>query len=256
MKSLFSILEKARNKKNYRSSDEIIFFNKFKGMLKMHPYFSRYLECENDFDIIKANIIIKAIINKEELDKIINDAYLKHANKDVSEVKEIIKEKISDLPYIDYDNFKVYIPFFNKATNFVYSVDNEKMKQYPYIDLNRKFDPFIVEAFSTYETDVFSSLFTQLVRVEETRTSIAYYHYDFNAIFMINKQGSLDNIIYLFDKHLKNPHKYNIIERVKPLVRAYYNNDLLEFVNLLYKNGFVSYYIFRKICKVKKIWHF
>lgn len=253
MKSLFSILEKARNKKNYRSSDEIIFFNKFKGMLKMHPYFSRYLECENDFDIIKANIIIKAIINKEELDKIINDAYLKHANKDVSEVKEIIKEKISDLPYIDYDNFKVYIPFFNKATNFVYSVDNEKMKQYPYIDLNRKFDPFIVEAFSTYETDVFSSLFTQLVRVEETRTSIAYYHYDFNAIFMINKQGSLDNIIYLFDKHLKNPHKYNIIERVKPLVRAYYNNDLLEFVNLLYKNGFVSYYIFRKICKVKKI---
>lgn len=253
MKSLFSILEKARNKKNYRSSDEIVFFNKFKGMLKIHPYFSRYLECENDFDIIKANIIIKAIINKEELDKIINDAYLKHANKDVSEVKEIIKEKISDLPYIDYDNFKVYIPFFNKATNFVYSVDNEKMKEYPYIDLNRKFDPFIVEAFSTYETDVFSSLFTQLVKVEETRTSLAYYHYDFNAIFIINKQGSLDNIIYLFDKHLKNPHKYNIIERVKPLVRANYNNDLLEFVNLLYKNGFVSYYIFRKICKVKKI---
>ena len=70
MGSLFDILEKERNKKYYKYSEEINFFNKFKGMLKINPYFLKYLDCENDFDIIKANIIIKAIINKEELDKI------------------------------------------------------------------------------------------------------------------------------------------------------------------------------------------
>ena len=119
--------------------------------------------------------------------------------------------------------------------------------------MTKKYEPFLVEPFETYSVDLFNSLFTQLVKIDESRTSIAFYHYDFNAIFIINRQGTLDNIIYLFDKYLKNPHKYNIIERIKPLTRAYYNNDLAEFVNLLYKNGFVSYYVFRKICKVKKI---
>ena len=127
------------------------------------------------------------------------------------------------------------------------------MSDYPYIELNKKFEPFLVDPFSTYATNLFSSLFTQLVKVDESKTSVAFYHYDFNAIFIINRQGTLDNIIYLFDKYLKNPHKFNVIERVKPLVKAYYNNDLLEFVNILYKNGFVSYLVFRKICKVKKI---
>lgn len=253
MSSLFNILEKERNTRNYKYTDEVVFFNKFKGMLKINPYFAKYLDCENDFDIIKANIIIKAIINKEELDKIINDTYLKYDQSSIDEIKELIKEQVSDLPYIDYDNFKVYIPFFNKATNIVYSVENEKMKEYPYIELTKKYEPFLVEAFETYTIDVFNSLFTQLVKVDESKTTMAFYHYDFNAIFIINRQGTLDNIIYLFDKYLINPHKYNIIERIKPLIRAYYNNDLGEFVNLLYKNGFVSYYVFRKICKVKKI---
>lgn len=253
MGSLFDILEKERNKKYYKYSEEISFFNKFKGMLKINPYFLKYLDCENDFDIIKANIIIKAIINKEELDKIIEDTYLKYDKSSINEIKDLIKEQVSDLPYIDYENFKVYIPFFNKATNFVYSVENEKKKEFPYIDLTKKYEPFLVEPFETYSVDLFNSLFTQLVKIDESRTSTAFYHYDFNAIFIINRQGTLDNIIYLFDKYLKNPHKYNIIERIKPLTRAYYNNDLAEFVNLLYKNGFVSYYVFRKICKVKKI---
>lgn len=252
MESLFDILEKNRNKKSYRHCDEISFFNKFKGMLKVNSAFSKYIDCENEFDIIKANIIIKSIINKEELDKIINDCYLT-SNQDVFEIKEQIKERISDLPYIDYDNFKVYIPFFNKATNVVYSVDNEKMSDYPYIELSKKYEPFLVNAFDTYTTDVFSSLFTQLVKVDESKTSVAFYHYDFNAIFIINRQGTLDNVIYLFDKYLINPHKFNIIERVKPLVRAYYDNDLFKFVNILYNNGLVSYIVYRKICKVKKI---
>lgn len=253
MKSLFTILQKYQNRKNVIHSNEFTFFNNFKGMLKMHPDFATYLDCENDFDIIRSNIIIKSIINKEELDHIISDTYLEKKGSSDEEIKEIIKEKTSDLPYIDYLNFKVYIPFFNKSTNMIYSIENEKMREYPYIDLEKKFTPFLVNPFETYETALFDSLFTQLVKVDESETTVAFYHYDLNAIFIINRQGSLDNIIYLFDKYLINPHKYNIIERIKPLIKAYYNNDLVEFVNLLYKNELISYYIFRKICKIKNI---
>ena len=229
------------------------FFRNFKGILKSNPIFNKYLEINNDFDIIRVNIIIKSIINKDELDNIINDMYIANANVGVESIKDDIKEKISDLPYISYDNFKIYIPFFNKATNIIYSNESEKMFQYPYVSLFKKFEPFFVDAFETYNIDLFNSLFTQLVKISESNTSVAFYHYDFNAIFIINRQGTLDNIIYLFDKHMKNPHKYNIIEKVRPLVNAYYDNDLSLFIYLLYKNDLVSYYVFRKICKLYQV---
>ena len=253
MGEIYNILKKERNKKGIYNCSEMTFFRNFKGILKSNPIFNKYLEIDNDFDIIRANIIIKSIINKDELDNIINDMYIANANVGVESIKDDIKEKISDLPYISYDNFKIYIPFFNKATNIIYSNESEKMFQYPYVSLFKKFEPFFVDAFETYNIDLFNSLFTQLVKISESNTSVAFYHYDFNAIFIINRQGTLDNIIYLFDKHMKNPHKYNIIEKVRPLVNAYYDNDLSLFIYLLYKNDLVSYYVFRKICKLYQV---
>ena len=117
----------------------------------------------------------------------------------------------------------------------------------------KKYDSFIIDPFESYNVDLFSSLFTQLVKIDESFTSVAFYHYDFNAIVIINKQGTVDNVIYLFDKYMKNPHKYNIIDKVKPLVQAYYNNDFNHFVYLLYKNDLISYHVFRKICKPSKL---
>lgn len=253
MGNIYNILKKNRSKKGLSNCSEMVFFKNFRGILKMNPIFSKYLEIDNDFDILKANIIIKAIINKEELDNAINDMYIANANLSLDSIKDDIREKISDLPYISYDNFKIYIPFFNKATNIVYSNDSEKMFQYPYIELFKKFESFIVDPFETYNIELFSSLFTQLVKISESPTAVAFYHYEFNAIFIINKQGSLDNIIYLFDKYMKNPHKYDIIEKVRPLVQAYFDNDLSLFIYTLYKNDLVSYYVFRKICKQYQI---
>lgn len=253
MGEVYNILKRERDKKGISNCKEMIFFHKFKGILKSNPIFFKYLEIDNDFDIIKANIIIKSIINKDELDNIINDMYVANANLSVESIKDDIKERISDLPYIAYDNFKIYVPFFNKATNIIYSNESEKMFQYPYVELYKKFEPFFIDPFETYNIDLYSSLFTQLVKILESDTAVAFYHYDFNAIFIINRQGTLDNIIYLFDKHMKNPHKYNIIEKVRPLVEAYFNNDLSLFIYLLYKNDLVSYYVFRKICKIYQV---
>ena len=253
MGKIFNILKKERSKKGIDSCSEMVFFHQFRGMLRSNPIFMKYADIDNDFDIIKANIIIKSIINKDELDSVINDMYIANANLSVDSIKDDINERISDLPYISYDNYKIYVPFFNKATNIVYSTESEKMFQYPYVELFKKFEPFTIDPFETYNIDLYSSLFTQLVKVSESETAVAFYHYDFNAIFIINKQGTLDNIIYLFDKHMKNPHKYNIIEKVRPLVNAYFNNDLSLFIYLLYKNDLVSYYVFRKICKIYQV---
>ena len=92
MGEVYNILKKERNKKGLSSCAEMVFFHKFKGMLKSNPIFFKYLEVDNDFDIIKANIIIKAIINKDELDNVINDMYVANAN--ISQLKTILKKEL------------------------------------------------------------------------------------------------------------------------------------------------------------------
>ena len=81
MGEIFNILKRERNKKGIYNCSEMTFFRNFKGILKSNPIFNKYLEINNDFDIIRVNIIIKSIINKDELDNIINDMYIANATK-------------------------------------------------------------------------------------------------------------------------------------------------------------------------------
>lgn len=253
MKSVFKILEHERSKSIISHSEEVKFFNSHKYLLKSDNLFSIYSEANNIFSIIQANIIIKSIINKEYLDDIISEEYLKNDNSNLKVIKNKIKERSLDLPCIKYKKYKVFVPFFNKITNIIYSIDNEKMNNDPYLGLKKKFSPFIVDPFETYNIELYDSTFTHLIKVDEDTTSVAFYDYNLSCIFIVNKQGSLDNIIYLFDKRIKNKDSSGIIERIKPIIKSYYENNLNDFVYNLYKNGFISYYVFNKICKEKNL---
>ena len=98
MGQIFKILKKARNKKAIKRSEEYTFFKKFKGMLKSNAAFNKYLDIEDDFDIVKANIIIRSIINKEELDSIIDAENVTNQNESTEKIKMRLKERICDLP--------------------------------------------------------------------------------------------------------------------------------------------------------------
>lgn len=252
MSTVLRILEKNKNKKVIKKSDEFRFFRQFKGLLKSHPLYQEYYDVEDEFDVIKANIIIKSIINKLEIERLIEKEYSEHPSETIDQIKERIENDIKELPHINYPNQKVYIPFFNKSTNLLYTTQNEKLKEVPYNSLIKKFEPFYVDAFETYNIDLFTSLFTKFVKIYNYKNSAAFYHYDMNAIFIISNQGALENVIFLFDKYLKNPHKSNAISRTKELIEAYFNNDLDKFIFVLYNNEFVSNKTFKKICKAIK----
>ena len=254
MGQIFKTLEKYRNKKFLEKSEELKFFNRYKGLLKINQNFFDYLEIDDEFDVIKANIIIKSIINKEELDRLFDESLsieeLAH-NKD--KFNEYFEENIKELTHINYEEFKIYIPFFTAATNSVYYREHEKMKDYPYFGLKKKYDSFVIDPFLTYNLSLFDSGFVNLIKISENNTCTAYFHKEFNSILIINNQGSIDNIIYLFDRFIKNPNKSNIITRLEALVEAYFSNEMNDFINILYKNNFISYFIFNKICKKKGI---
>jgi len=178
-KSIFKILEKERNSKTF-NDEESDFFYKNKNILKNDPQFSKYLTVENDFDIIKANIIIRGLKNKEDIDTFIIEGF----KNNIPNLNEILKEKCLDYPYIKYDDYRVYFPFFNRITNGVYSNEVEKLKESPYSDLFLNYKAFIVDPFDTYGVDLFDSSFTKLVKVSEDLTTVSYFSYHLNCIFV------------------------------------------------------------------------
>lgn len=247
-KSIFKILEKEKNSKTF-NDEESDFFYKNKNILKCDPAFAKYLLVENDFDIIKANIVIRGLKNKEDIDTFIIEGF----KNNIPNFSGILKERCLDYPCIKYDDYKVYFPFFNRITNGVYSNELSKLKDNPYSDLFLNYKAFLVDPFDTYGIDLFDSSFTKLVKVSEDLTTVSFFSYHLNCIFVINRQGGIDTMIYLFDKHLKHPNKSHVIDRVKVVLESYYTNQMRDFVSSLYKNEFISYKVFKKICKVKKI---
>lgn len=250
---IYEYLYKCRNKKRFNSSEEFNLYKNYKHLLEEEASFNKYLDLNDLFDIIKASILIKGIINKTTIDKIIDEEFLNQNFNTIDEIYENIKERTLDLPYLKVEGQKIYIPFFNRSTNLIYSTNYNETLTEPYINLRNKYSPFIVDPFETYKLNLFSSLFTKFIKISEDETSVAYYHYDLATIFVINKQGYLDNYICLFDKFLKNPSKERIIDRVKLVMDEYYANNLTGFIYALYENNLISFYVYRRLCKWKNI---
>ena len=90
---LFKILEKESNKKKIRKSDDYKFFNENKFELNKNPYFEKYGEVSNIFDVICSNIVICGLQNKEKLDKIIEEEYFASGERKIENIKNEINER-------------------------------------------------------------------------------------------------------------------------------------------------------------------
>ncbi len=253
MKNIYSILNKYKNNRIINKSNEFSFYNKYCEILYDNVNFKKYTEINNLFDLIKANIIIRSLLNKNYIDKCIKTEF---SNKKFNTKEEIIcniNNKINNLIYMDYNSYKIYIPLFNLETNNIYVNYIEKMNVNPYDKLFNKFEYFLINSFEVYKLNLYESRFCELVKIIEDDTSVAYYHYELRTIFIINNQGYLDNIISIFDKNMKNINNDNIIERIKMVMLKYFEGDLSGFIYSLYEEKLISNKVFRKLCKIKRI---
>ncbi|MDY4849089.1 MAG: hypothetical protein SO176_02380 [Bacilli bacterium] len=61
----------------------------------------------------------------------------------------------------------------------------------------------------------------------------------------------MDNKIVLFDKYIKNPKYNHMLERIKPVVDAYFNNDRKAMVDALKENELISDNVYQMILRKK-----
>ncbi len=242
--SLFELLEKKQKKRSsFYKSHEYHFYLTNKHLLSKTGRFAYIFNDIDEFKIMRANIIIRGILNKKLIEEEIKnlDTYIVKGQK-LDHVKLIstIKEKMVDEPYFLDGKNKIYIPFFSRAMNFIYMHEPEKLLIEPYVSLKEEFNDSVVDPFDTYGPKLFDSLFTRLLKVDSNGKEIAYFHYDTNTIYIVNDQGRLDSKIVLFDEYIKRPNYNHMLERITPVTRAYFDNDREKMITALFDNGFIS----------------
>ncbi|MFA5421562.1 MAG: hypothetical protein WC344_02035 [Bacilli bacterium] len=227
--NLYEILETNQRFQSFVDSEENRFFLKNRLMLERFPQYHHLALASTDFEIIRANIIIRALKNKKAIEQAVriavdNDDVIKR-EKDPAFFRKFIREKIVDLPFATDDKIRLYVPIFNRVINQIYSEEFEKLLVPPYDKLVDEFETLVTDPFEIYHFNLFDSLFTQFVKVYSNEDIMAVFHYDYQAIYFIDRQGRLDNKIALFDRGIRHPDYHHLLERIRPVIAAYAASD-------------------------------
>ena len=79
-----------------------------------------------------------------------------------------------------------------------------------------------------------------MIKISTNGQEIAYFHYDTNTVYIVNNQGRLDNKIVLFDRYIKKIYDNHMVERLKVVIDAYFQNSRSNFVESLFEQQFIS----------------
>ena len=245
------IASKAKKRTTFEQSEEFQFFLDNRHFLTRLPKFSDFYEPgDGPFNVIRANVILYSYINKTTMEaEIINlKSYISGNSKsNRSNFVKSFHEIISEQPYYQEGKNKIYIPFFSRSLNQIYFDEPEKILTSPYADLKDRFQDTVVDPFDTYGSELYNSHFSRLVKVMTVDKETAFFHYDTNTIYFVNEQGRLDGAVVLFDRYLRHPNYSHMLERIKPVVEAYFDFNREEFINNLYNNGFISLHLMHLI---------
>lgn len=251
---VFEVLKNKRKRRAKSKSLERIFYKENSYLLNKYPYFNNYISHDHDFAIIESNIICRALLNKEAIDKVVKD-YKKECFKENKKIdKTVLRERVDiairDLPYLnDDDHHRIYIPIFSKSLNIIYVDEPEKLLKYPYSELLEDFSSSIIDPFELYNYNLYDSFFSKMIRSVSDETSCAFFNVDDYVIYVINSQGKLDIAIYLFDRYCFRFNMKEIMIRVNHLMETFYNNERSTFVVELYRQRFISYRLYRYLLR-------
>lgn len=240
-KTMYDILiSKQKYRRPFSSGDDFRYFMENREKLgKFKRFAELYDSEENEFDIMRANILLRGLENKTLFEKEIANI-ASHGNIEPGQFILTLKERIIDQPYYNANGVKIYIPFFSSALNQIYTNEPNKLLALPYSELEHDFEDACIDPFDTYGAELFNSFFTSLVKIGSSKHATAFFYYDTNTVYIINDQGRLDCKFVLFDKYMKKPSYTHMMERIAPFVEAYFNNDRQGVVDALLKSNLIS----------------
>lgn len=246
----FQTLEKEQCPTPFQREEEMKFFLRYSGVLTDFPAYKRFANASKPFDIIRANIIIRALHNKYMIEKEFSKALKaeRENNEDpLAKAIERTEAAIKNLPYCQEGNHRIYVPIFPRSLNSIYDGQFPKLLEGNYKQILETFEPLCVDPFDIYGNGLYNSYFTKLVLVAENDKLKAFYDYDAFRIYIVNEQGRLENEICLFDRGIHRRNTSHMTERIKPVIEAYFNFDKEAMIKALVDNKLISSSLLYKI---------
>ncbi len=213
-------------------------------LLNTSGLLAKYQDITGPFDLIKKAVVINALINKKQIED--ESELYQDLSIDGLESYNIIHSK---LPYFEIENTKIYVPIFSIEDNVCYDTLTHSLIEPEYIKYRHSFAEKIIDPFETYGLDLFKSPFTRLILLMEDQSCGCFFHPELNEVFIINRQGMLDQTIPLFDSFIKERSYEDFFPRLKLVFEKFFAFDKEGFINALHTEGFISDNLFDEIGK-------
>jgi hypothetical protein len=241
---LFDELYKNQHPTHFAESDEMAFYLANRNLLMPFDSYERFTHTNDPFQVVRANILIRSIMNKKSIERLYYEK-LKSPKKEEVKVEKMsledyMSQGLSELPYLEYEGKKIYVPLFPASLNVLYSERFEKLALEPYEAILQQYESLMIDPFDYYGNLLYDSYFTKLVAIKRSGSILAAFDFDASAIYFINDQGRLDTRLALFDQNLNNPVSTHLTKRLLDVVNAYFSLDREALLHSLSVNHFIS----------------
>jgi hypothetical protein len=246
-----------RESRRYLKSKDGIFFTQQKHRLLKYPSFSHLFSGTTVFSMVKAVIILRGLIQKNNIETYLN----KQANLSMKEHGRIkhhwIREQYLQnskmtFQFHDETNQTIILPFFNRALNYIYHQEPDKLLDYPYNQLEVDFTASVIDGFEQFNWQLFSSNFTSLITLtQQDRSAKAYFEPYSKTILIVNHQGRLDVSISIFDRQLQKPNLSNLANRIDRALKGYFLVNREQFIKDCETEGLLSPGYASKMLKIQ-----
>lgn len=207
------------NPKSNANSYEQYFYDENASLFNVAS--SKYNENRSLFDIIKSVAVLRGLLNRKILIDSYNQFPLDHLKR-----KEVYLGLQQQLPYFDFNGNKIFIPTYSVELNNIFANQPEKLysEYLKYInDVNYR----VSDPFSTYGISLLSSSFTRLTPLDtHSDTIFAFYHVDFETLFLTSPSLELLEEIPIFDEKVKNRNNIELFDNLNLVVSDYIFNDI------------------------------
>ena len=190
--------------------------------------------------LIKSDIILHSLLNKENIDEKVSQYSYEQLKKDF-----LIKNILNDLISFKFEDVDIYIPTYDKETNKLIKEDLSSFKKENnrYIkDRNYK----VINPFNYYKNKIFESKFCRLIKLNVNNNGDEFFfHSDLNTLFVINS----GNIVVEFPVQPDKKNKVDLFNRLSVVAKGYFKLNETDFLDLLLKTHLISSSVYKEVSK-------
>jgi hypothetical protein len=222
------------NPKSIANSFEQVFYDEHASLFNVKT--SQFNENRSIFDIIKSTSILLGLENRKHL----NEDYLQFPAEQLKRL-EIQSSLLEQLPYIEDNGERIYIPTYSREINAIYHKHPDMLKQTPYDIYTKDENEGVINPFETYGFLLLESPFTKLIRIKAKSPNVrVYYHIDFETLFFVREDLSLELELPILDEKVTRIDRLSFFDDLSIVADDYFDGDIKKMFRDLKDRKFLS----------------